>query len=341
MRRLFLLLFSVYFLGCHSAKQVSSVPEEETCYVIAFGSCNNQRLKNVLWKAVLENDPEVWIWGGDNIYSDTDSMEVMQQHYNNQLQKKDYREVMQHMKILGTWDDHDYGLNDGGAAYHAKKESQRLFLDFMGVDENDPRRNREGVYHSEVIETARGTINIIVLDSRYFRSALTEAGESGKRYEPNPYGEGTMLGERQWQWLEKELSSSEADFNLIVSSIQFLSGEHGFETWGNFPHEVDRLKRLIADSGARGVIVLSGDRHISEFSRASVKGVPYPLVDFTSSGLTHSYSAFTSEYNPYRVGEVVSDISFGLLRFDFEKKEVTMQIRGRGNKVLGELVQRY
>lgn len=339
MRRLFLLLLSLCFLACQSAKQVLSVQEAD--YVIAFGSCNNQREENVLWKEVLKNDPKVWIWGGDNIYSDTDDMGVMQQHYNDQSEQKDYREVMGRTKVLGTWDDHDYGLNDGGEEFHAKEGAQQLFLDFMGVDKDGPRREREGVYHAEVIGTPKGDIKIIVLDTRYFRSALTDASEAGKRYKPNPHGKGTMLGERQWQWLERELSSSEADFNLIVSSIQFLSGEHGFETWGNFPHEVDRLKQLIAESTAKGVILLSGDRHISEFSRASIDGLSYPLVDFTSSGLTHSYSEFTSEYNPYRTGKVVSDISFGLLQFDFDTGEVTMQIRGRGNKVLGELVQGY
>ncbi|MBC9797051.1 alkaline phosphatase D family protein [Sinomicrobium weinanense] len=339
MRRLFLWLPIICFLACQSVKQRPSVSEAD--YVIAFGSCNNQRFENVLWKEVLKNDPEIWIWGGDNIYSDTDDMNVMRQHYNNQLQQKEYREVMSRMKILGTWDDHDYGLNDGGEEFHAKKESQQLFLDFMSVDNDDPRRTQEGVYHAEEINTPEGNIKIIVLDTRYFRSALTDTKETGKRYQPNPQGEGTMLGKAQWQWLEKELSSSRADFNLIVSSIQFLSGEHGFEAWSNFPHEVDQLKQLIATSGAKGVIVLSGDRHISEFSRAPIEGLSYPLVDFTSSGLTHSYSDFTSEYNPHRVGKVVSDISFGLLRFDFDKKEVTMQIRGRENKVLGELVQGY
>lgn len=340
MRRLFLLLFPLFFVTCRSAKEAASTVSGPD-YVIAFGSCNNQRLENVLWKEILKNDPQVWIWGGDNIYSDTDDMEVMQQHYKNQLTQEDYREVRNRATILGTWDDHDYGVNDGGEEFPAKQESQQLFLDFMRVAENDPRRNREGVYHSELLKTPKGTIKVIVLDTRYFRSGLTEAKERGKRYMPGPYGKGTMLGERQWQWLEEELSSSDADFNLIVSSIQFLSGEHGFEAWANFPHEVARLKQQVSGSGAKGVIILSGDRHISEFSMAEIPGLSYPLIDFTSSGLTHAYTQFTSEYNPYRIGEVVSEISFGLLRFDFDRKQVTMQIRGRGNKVLGELVQKY
>ena len=51
----------------------------------------------------------------------------------------------------------------------------------------------------------------------------------------------------------------------------------------------------------------------------------YPLIDFTSSGLTHSYTDFSGEYNPYRVGDVVFDKSFGLLQFNFKTKEVAMK----------------
>lgn len=54
----------------------------------------------------------------------------------------------------------------------------------------------------------------------------------GKRFQPNTYGQGSMLGDAQWKWLELELKKSKADFNLIVSSVQILSAEHGFETWG-------------------------------------------------------------------------------------------------------------
>jgi alkaline phosphatase D len=162
-----------------------------------------------------------------------------------------------------------------------------------------------------------------------------------KRYIPNEYGQGTVLGEAQWAWLERELAESDADFNVLVSSIQLLSGQHGFETWGNFPHEADRLIRTIGTSGAKGVFVLSGDRHISEFSRREPGSFPYALVDFTSSGLTHAYRSFKGEPNPYRVGEVVSVESFGVVLLDFQKNEARFQIRADRNVILQEIAQKY
>lgn len=180
-----------------------------------------------------------------------------------------------------------------------------------------------------------------MLDTRYFRSELIKDEDSEKRYKPTTDSTATVLGEVQWQWLENQLKDSDADFNLIMSSIQVLSGEHGFETWGNFPLEVQKLEHLIVESKAKGVIILSGDRHISEFSRADVADLAYPLVDFTSSGLTHSYSSFSGEPNQYRVGEVVSDKSYGVINLNFENKEAEFKIMGDNGVVLQELKQSY
>jgi len=331
----FLLLVLV---GCKSTENLDNSQPD---FVIAFGSCDSQKLENNLWPAVLKNNPNVWVWGGDNIYSDTYDMEKMAMDYKIQKEDKDYMRVVNSTKVLGTWDDHDYGLNDGGEDYTMRKESQQLFLDFFDVPENDPRREREGVYHAELFETTNGSVKVIVLDTRYFRTALTKSETQKRRYQPNPYGEGTILGEAQWQWLDSELKNSKADFNVIVSSIQLLSGEHGFETWANFPHEQDKLYNLIKSSKAKGVMVLSGDRHISEFSQKEIKGLKYPLVDFTSSGLTHVYSSFSGEPNKYRVGEVISQKSFGVVRFNFKAKSVLMSMHDKNNKPFAVNVSKY
>lgn len=347
--RYFIFLFSViliFTVSCKSSESTNSNPIDSSSYkkydfTIAFGSCNKQNSKNALWPAITDSNPDVWIWGGDNIYSDTDDMIKLKADYDIQLANKEYKTLVNSTMILGTWDDHDYGLNDGGEEFVMKKESQSLFLDFLGVEKNSERRQREGVYHSEIFKHKKGTIKVIVLDTRYFRSALTEDTETKKRYKPGAYGEGTVLGETQWQWLKNELQNSKTDFNIIVSSIQILSKEHGFETWGNFPHEVDRLKSEIKKSKAKGVILLSGDRHISEFSKTTIETVDYPIYDFTSSGLTHAYRNFTSEPNQYRVGKVVAKESFGLLQFNFETKTVSMQMRGEHNILLQEQTETY
>ena len=330
------IIIVIYYLFAQNIKK-----NIKSDFTIAFGSCNNQNLENILWKSVKKNEPNLWIWGGDNIYSDTDNMNKLKEDYESLRNQKGYLDLVKDIPVMATWDDHDYGLNDGGKEFTKKNESQEVFLDFFNINKNNPRRNQKGVYHSEIFKTEKGSIKVIVLDTRYFRTALTKSIDSKKRFTPNTYGIGTILGQTQWKWLGQELNNSTADFNIILSSIQVLSAEHGFETWGNFPHEVEKLKNTIQKSKATGVLLLSGDRHISEFSKTKVFDLPFPLIDFTSSGLTHSYDNFTSETNKYRVQNVVSEISFGILKFDFDTNKITMQMRGKDDKLLQELFQTY
>ena len=332
--------------ACRTASNLKSTENNETTpqetdeFVIAFGSCNRVDRNNPFWDDILDLSPDLWIWGGDNIYADTKDMKKMEAMYNDQLATPGYGKLVESVPVIGTWDDHDYGLNDGGIEFESKVESQQLLLDFLGVPKNSPRRVQEGIYSLHRFERAGKRIHIYVLDTRYFRTSLSK-GKGNRRYSPSEDASQSMLGEEQWAWLSRELSASQADFNLIVSSIQFISSEHGFEKWANMPNELLKMESLIQSSGARGVIFLSGDRHISEFSRKQLDDMKYPIWDFTSSGLTHSYSGFKGEPNQYRVGNVHFKKSFGVLRFDSAKKEVRFEIRGEGGKIFQQEKQSY
>lgn len=327
----FLLFFSLSIT-------ITSFSQE--AFTIAFGSCNNQRLNNPFWEDILSLQPNVWVWGGDNIYADTNNMRKMKRMYKSQKKVKGYKELTTKVPILATWDDHDYGKNDAGVEFEMKDESQQLFLDFLDIPKNSPRRKQQGVYHSKVFKTGNGNVKVIVLDTRYFRTSLTK-GINGQRFQPNKYNKGTVLGDTQWKWLTNELTNSSATFTVIVSSIQILSKEHGFEKWGNFPHEVDKLFGLIKKSTNTNVILLSGDRHISEFSKTNINGVKHPIIDFTSSGLTHAYSSFSSEENNFRIGNVVNSLSYGTLLLDLKTKKATFQMRGKNGVILQEINQIY
>ncbi|MFY0631223.1 MAG: alkaline phosphatase family protein [Flavobacteriaceae bacterium] len=336
-----LLLFSISLLLCNGIDEKIKPTITKSDFVIAFGSCNKQFKENLLWAEIIKNNPQVWIWGGDNIYSSPYKKNKMQKDYKKQLSIKGYQDLKEQAEIIGIWDDHDYGLNDGGSEFSKKEEAQSMFLDFFDVPKDHPRRNQEGIYYSKVYQTDEGSIKVILLDTRYFRSGLEKSIKKNRRYKRNFKEGATVLGDKQWKWLTSELKNSTSDFNIIVSSIQYLSKEHGYEAWDNFPNEVDKLSNVIVNSKAKGVLLLSGDRHISEFSKTKLEGLNYPLIDFTSSGLTHSYDRFTKEPNQYRVKEVVSDISFGLLLFDFKTRKITMQMRGRNNILQQEYIQHY
>lgn len=340
MRILIPLLLTSILAGACSSKKKANTDTQSATFTIAFGSCNDHLRPNLLWDDIRVTQPDVWIWGGDNIYADTEDVSKIAAMYKEQMAIPEYAALTASVPIIGTWDDHDYGINDGGVEFSSKAGSQQALLDFLGVAENSPQRRQEGVYSYHDYKAGSKTIRIILLDTRYFRTPLTP-GTGEDRYKPNPFGKGELLGEEQWAWLERSLGQSKADFHIVMSSIQFLSSEHGWEKWANFPHEVVRFKELVTRLRPKGLILLSGDRHISEFSGDIVPGLSYELIDFTSSGLTHAYRDYSGEPNAKRIGEVVFTESFGLVRIDTTTGEVLFQMIGDNGEVLQEITRSY
>ena len=200
-----------------------------------------------------------------------------------------------------------------------------MALDFMEVPVADPRRSREGLYGSYCFGPAGKQIKVLLIDGRYFST-----GPNAK--EPD------LLGHAQREWLEGELTDSEAQVHLIVSGIQVLSSEHKYEKWANFAKDRQWLFNIIVNAQVPGAIVLSGDRHIHELSVLEIEGLNYPLVDITSSGMTHSWERFQGEPNRYRKGNTYTGIGFGLLEFDWQESEVIVNamLRNDDNETVNQ-----
>jgi alkaline phosphatase D len=336
--RIILILFvtSSFLLSCQpsalrgqstTAPPTATLDTTQALTTIAFGSCNRQDKPQPLWDDVLAQQPDLWIWLGDNIYGDTEDMRQMRDEYAQQLAQPGYQELIATVPVVGTWDDHDYGLNDGGREFGPKQASRDLLLEFLAVPKSRPVWDREGAYQSYTIGPANQRVKVLLLDTRYFRDELVASADTARRYGPNTSGD--LLGDAQWRWLEAELRNSDAQVHIIGSSIQVLAQDHGYEKWANFPNSRQRLFDLIADTQAPGVVLLSGDRHIGEIARYDAPGVSYPLYDLTSSGLTHVYEE-ADEPNRYRVSDLITVLNFGLITIDWRSKpaQLTFQIRG-------------
>ncbi len=299
---------------------------------ITFGSCNKENEPQPFWAEMQPLKPDLWIWLGDNIYADTNEDKVFRAKYNRQLSNKDYAKFVRRTPVVGIWDDHDYGVNNGGKEFAQKDIAKMAMLDFLQVPANAEVRKREGAYQSYTFGKGDTQVKVILLDSRYFRDAPIR---ENRKYIPNETG--TILGAAQWKWLENELKNSTAKIHLIANGIQVLQEEHAYEKWENFPNERQRLLDLLVEYQVDTPILLSGDRHISEFARMEYKGKS--IVEVTSSGLTHSYDALESEPNKHRVGKLITSLSYGCMMIDWsgEMPKVTLQIRGEGSEVLEEM----
>lgn len=310
----------VWLSSCDTQKSVSGT---ESITTITFGSCNRQDAPQPLWEPILAENSDLWIWMGDNIYGDTHNMDTLRAKYARQKAKPEYQRLRNSTPIIGVWDDHDYGINDGGKYYVQKKESQQLMLDFLDVPNNAPERKREGAYAAHVFGSGNQRVKVILLDARYHRDTLMR---ENRIYIPNE--EGQILGEEQWKWLENELKTSEAQVNLIVSGVQFLPVDHVYEKWANFPNERERLLNLIASSGVSTPVLLSGDRHIAELMKLEDERFPNGLYEITSSGLTHTWSSVGEEENRFRIGELIAKLNYGLAEIDWQNRSIKFQVKG-------------
>lgn len=339
----------ILYLSKHKTHQTIMPADESypdtTIHKIAFGSCHKNRgihhpfvkeelqenldspesldsnnnkntpnNNNNIWKSILEQNPNVFVWTGDIVYTHKKSLAStteLKREYDELLTNATigYQSLLQqqhnNISIIGTWDDHDYGGNDYGKEMPQQKERQDLLLDFLNVSSSSPRRQRKGVYSSVTYGTAPRMVKVIVLDTRSGRDkhCIPSVGAA-----PLPKGIGALmacitrfltaglnlqyiiptcrhaqvLDDEQWNWFQEEIQTSTAQLNIIVSSIQVLTSNPFTESFGQFPLERERLLKMIRHSD-KNVVLLSGDVHHGE-----ILGTPNEFIEVTSSGMTHS-----------------------------------------------------
>ncbi len=339
-----LLQRSAFCLAAASAFAVSSPGAEPSVPSrIAFGSCAQPKLPQPVWGTLLSVQPDVFIFCGDNIYaSGRDEAEFAEQ-YALLANNSAFPEFRSKVPILATWDDHDFGRNDAGIENPLKMQAKEAFLKFFDVPRDSPRRMRDGIYDSVLFDDGKRRMQVILLDTRWFRSPLRvmpkeQRFDKGK-YAPHSDNTTTILGTEQWRWLEEQLRLP-VDLRILVSSIQIVPEEHGFEKWANFPHERVRLFKLLQQTKAAPLIAISGDRHFSEISmlKTDASLLPFPLYEVTASALNQTGSLY-QEPNRHRIGkEGYGQPNFGLIEIAWKQPDPTITLAicdaDKGDRVL-------
>ncbi len=323
-----------------SPATATSSTSDRTLSRIAFGSCAFQWKEQPIWSAIAERKPDLFLFIGDAIYGDFDgkkpftpTADSLQRDWSALGSKPEFRAFRNQVPVMATWDNHDYGSHNGGAEFPLKEMTKTAFLDFFEEPSESPRRRRAGIYTAQTFGEPGKRVQVILLDTRTFKGPplldprskeeKKAAGLSGSMgsYVANADPEVTLLGPEQWQWLESQLRKP-ADIRFVVSGTQIVADRKGMDEWGNYPLERQRLFHLIQSTGASGTIMLTGNVHFAELSKYD--GGPYPLYDFTSSGLTHTNAKYAEAENLYRVGDAYADKNFGLIEIDWSSYPAPM-----------------
>ena len=299
-----------------------SLHSQET-YKIALGSCLHQDHPAPIWDAVNDNNIDSFFFLGDNIYGDVPSGLPWKLKRSYDKQKKVLPSWLMSKQIHVIWDDHDYGINDGGGSYHFKEYAQDLYIDFWDIPDNDPRANREGIYYQQLQNINGLRVLFVGLDTRYFRSNIEEKDDV---YLPNLEPDATFLGDEQWEWLTDTLKQ-EHDLLIMASSIQVLATEHRFEKWSNIPSERNKLLTLLESLDSR-VIVVSGDRHRAGLYQYN------DITEITASSLNRP--TYSEETDSLLLGKTYTENNFGLI--SIEKDLVEISVINVDNQTLESII---
>ena len=206
-----------------------------------------------------------------------------------------------------------------------------MFTSFFKPPNPAQLLSHEGIYQSYRFRYRGKKIQLILLDTRTFRSSLKRINKPSEEtdtyypyerlYLPVYTEDSTMLGEGQWAWLAEQLKVKAA-VTIIASSTQFATEYNGYETWANFPLEQERMAQLIESMHKEHVVFISGDVHYAELSK--VCNAAYPLYDLTSSGISESWG-FAAP-NVHREEGPVMENNFGVLRIRPWRNELTFLI---------------
>ncbi|MCX7743293.1 MAG: alkaline phosphatase D family protein [Flavobacteriales bacterium] len=176
-------------------------------------------------------------------------------------------------------------------------------------------------------------IQILLLDCQTLRISYVEVNGN---HVANPSPAATMLGNEQWAWLEQQLLKP-ATSRIVCSSTQFGAELNGWETWDNYPLEVQRMVNLIQETQAEHLIFMSGDVHYAELSKRDWNGL-YPIYDFTSSGLTQIEES--PRHNTNHIGNPILEPHAGMISIDWTNQKLIFEIFNvSGAKVYSHTVE--
>lgn len=276
-----------------------------------LGSCLDQNYPQPIWTSIEKEKLNYFVFLGDNVYGDLPSGSLIKMKYAYKKQRSILPEFLDQMEVYPIWDDHDFGINDGGGDYKLKKNAKKMFLEFWEIPKNDIRRKREGIYFSDKKIFYDKKFKLIFLDTRYFRSKLIKENDTYIKNE-----DGTILGKEQWNWFSEELKD-DFDFLIVFSSIQILAEDHRFEKWSNFPSEKNKLLDYLHEFKGKTLLV-SGDRH---------RGGIYTknnLIEITASSLNKPGS-FDFESDKYLVGKTFPEENYGTIEISKTATKVNLK----------------
>ena len=297
----------------------------------AYASCmaDDYRFTEVIdpmWARMQQLNPDFVVLNGDVVY--VDSFEFVERQKATELDiwmrfidsfnRLPIYKWLKLKPIFATWDDHDFGTNDGDRTFAAKAAARKIFLGFFGG------KNLPGVYklENESVYFSLNAFNqkMLFLDDRYFRQPNKDQSVQE---------EYAHWGENQHKWVMGQLQEGAPTW--LFNGNQFFSGvdlsyKESFQSNDptHFKKFLDELRQAKAP-----VVFASGDIHFSEIMQIPADQAGFNTYEITSSSM-HSYTGSGWD-NPLRLpGAFTKEFNFMLIKSRSENSVLKFDVEAWG-----------
>ena len=166
---LFLPLGAIMAQPAHGLLTSAELDATRALTRVAFGSCfKASRRGHEIWSAIEASRPQLFLFAGDTLYPSVEDSQgdlpALASAYATLASNAPFAAMREHIPVLPVWDDHDYGLNDGGAEFELRDDAKELFLDFFAVPADDPRRSRPGLHTAYAWGPPSRRVQLILLE---------------------------------------------------------------------------------------------------------------------------------------------------------------------------------
>lgn len=292
---------------------------------LCFTSCVDIEV-NPLWQGVAAADPNLLLLMGDTPYIDSSNLGVARRRHREFLAMPGLSDIVRSTPTVGTWDDHDFGRNNGNGRNMAagKARTRQAFVEYRAHARYGT--GEDGVFHRIDL----GLIEVFLLDPRSFSQT-----------EPSPIAPSspTCFGAAQWDWITRSLRASRAPFKILAMGAIWEDKKNG-ETDDMFTYwyERDALLDLVARERIGGVVLLGGDIHVSRHL-VHRQRVGYDLHDLVVSPGHERTITELDVYHPSLLWSLVEGHQFLTLQAADGADGLTLtarfqQAEGRVNRVV-------
>ena len=266
-----------------------------------------------MWNTISERSPLALLMLGDNVYIDTPKVRATQRYcYYRRQSRPEWRRLVGRAPVFSIYDDHDFGTNDcvPGPDIEKppwKREVWEVYTQNFVNPSYGGGARQPGCWYAFSI----GNVDFFMLDCRYYRTLKSDPP--------------TMLGPVQKAWLKGALAKSTGAFKVLASSVPWAYGSKpgSKDPWQGYKEERKELFDVLAEHKTDGVLLISADRHRSDYWKIERPGA-CDLYEFESSRLTNIHHHGVMKGSIYGYNKTCS---FGELEFDTTAADPTVTYR--------------